>query len=253
MEGEYEDSNNNLTNQKSPGTDIYSAGPSSGDPCTLPDMPIEQDEQEDLGDSGTYHDEEEDDIKMNEEDEDEEAQNSPAVSVENESFENQMVDALQRHAAQLAAAQNNLNQLNQLTGGLGQLNGLSQLNQLSQLNNLLNNATGSNAGSNALLNNLAQQWNNAALASIGGLGQALSNFAPSTSSGFASPSTSSSLVNTFSGQQLLCAPSTSGSSTGNTNSSAQNGNSNGVVELHIEPAKGYTFEEQFKQVCFFFL
>lgn len=143
----------------------------------------------------------------------------------------------------------------------------NQLNNLNNLNNLLGNS-----GGNSLLNNLTQ-WNPAALAALSNSGNlsSLNNF-----NGLAGLTQALNAASAFNGtlnqQQQLSnnQNSSQNSSTGsqhnltptlnasqlsnNTNLNYQNG-SNGTNALltHVEAAKGYTFEEQFKQVSFLFV
>lgn len=145
---------------------------------------------------------------------------------------------------------------------VGQLNAnSSNASALNNLNSLLTNGNGS-----ALLNNLAAQWNPAlaALSSNGNfnnlanLTQALSNagaFNGGTTAAAAAAAASisqppannqNSPQNSSSGSQHNLNAS---SLSNNGNLSYQNGSNGSNSQItHVEAAKGYTFEEQFKQV-----
>jgi len=137
-----------------------------------------------------------------------------------------------------------------------QLNNLSNLNNLNSLHSLLGNSNGNN-----LLSNLAQ-WNPAALAALGGnnsnfnslagLTQALNAAAFSGQLNQSQPqlnNNQTSPQNSSSGSQH--APSTLNASqlSNNGNLNYQNGsNGSNSIITHVEAAKGYTYEEQFKQL-----
>lgn len=145
---------------------------------------------------------------------------------------------------------------NHLAGELERqlLNANSNATALNNLNSLLANGNNSN-----LLNNLAAQWNPAlaALSSNGNfnnlanLTQALSSagaFNGTTAAAISQPTNTNqnSPQNSSSGtQHNLNASSLSN----NGNLSYQNGSNGSNSQItHVEAAKGYTFEEQFKQV-----
>jgi len=141
---------------------------------------------------------------------------------------------------------------NRLAGELErQLNANNSVaNSLNNLNNLLAN----NNNGNNLLNNLSQ-WNPAALAalsngnlsnfnSLAGLTQALSNAA---FNGSLHSNNQNSSQNSSTGSQNNLGASLNTNSISNNGQAFQNG-SNGSLLTHVEAAKGYTFEEQFKQL-----
>jgi hypothetical protein len=309
MEAEFEDSNNNLLLEKSPAEAFAELAAQrfkqSMDDVHHMQQPMDQDESIDHH-SGEDHMGPEDHMGSGTDSDDlahhssqmggptDDSEHGPSYN-EDVSFEDQVVGALQRHAAQMAAQMAGRNtsdvssnafdalgglSINSQLSQLSQLNQLSQLSQLNQLNSLLA-ATGNNHPSavvgngaivsgngaanavslangasspngSSLLSNLAQQWNPAALAALGSSAGGLAALGQALSGGLAGLGSSSAPAPAH-----LSSPvsSTANTPSGGLHTSASSGNGsagktslNGSMLTHVEAAKGYTFEEQFKQV-----
>lgn len=136
---------------------------------------------------------------------------------------------------------------------LGQLNANSNATALNNLNSLL-----ANGNSSSLLNNLAAQWNPAlaALSSNGNF-NGLANLTQALSNAGAFNGTAAAINQPVVNNQNSPQNSSGGSQhnlnasslSNNGNLNYQNGSNGSSSQItHVEAAKGYTFEEQFKQV-----